>query len=596
MGKKKVTKKGGIYDVFVPNSGKAGAEILIVGEAPGDKEEFEKKPFVGESGVILQNVLGRHGLSRDDVYLANLCNYRPVGNKFTNLIDSEQLAEGLLALGDYIESFRPRVIIALGNYPLTYLTGKYKITAYRGSILPCTFGSNGNEEIKVVPTFHPAYVFRDRTKYPTFDFDIGRAIGELKINGFQYPEYNFRIDPKGLEREEITQFLCDNKDITLIASDIETVKNSMHILCIGFAWSATDAVVFPWNSENFGYIQRIIESNRHRLGFHFGTFDTQQIYHNGIQCDEYGFDTYVAQHCLEPELPRTLAYLCSVYTRQIYYKAEGRSSIPSGDDEDVETGPVDQKAWSGKFDKNKLYAYNGTDCCVTWDIARQQKEELDARDMILRKETYEYEMSLLPMLSEVSRIGLLIDPERFNLIKKALIQEWTDKQTLLDREVERPINVNSHPAITNLLYNELKLPSRYHKGHLSANADKLVGLLAVCREKLDELKTESAKAEWSKRYIIIYLIKRVREVRKLLSSYIKARLSDQGRIRSTFKVGPETGRLASQKFVDGSGLNAQTFTRDSVDVRDDIRELVTEEMEAALVSTLTEEDEEDEDD
>src|SRR5205807_10187792 len=132
-----------IGSIYVPDEGPKNASILFVGEAPGANEETEGRPFVGEAGNFLTTVLGRNGIQRESVRLANLCHYRPRDNKFVHLLDSSQLQAGIKELSAYIYENRPTVICALGNWPLYFLTGKHGKKAgsgifnWRGSILTC---------------------------------------------------------------------------------------------------------------------------------------------------------------------------------------------------------------------------------------------------------------------------------------------------------------------------------------------------------------------------------------------------------------------------------------------------------------------------
>src|SRR5438445_3043293 len=149
-----------ISNIYVPPSGPRDAKILFVGEAPGQEEVKQREPFVGESGNKLTTCLGRNGISREEVLLANLCPFRPPRNDFRALLGTPQLREGIAELTALIASTRPTVICALGNWPLYFLTGKHGkapgagILNWRGSILSCCIA--GLSDIKVIPTIHPA--------------------------------------------------------------------------------------------------------------------------------------------------------------------------------------------------------------------------------------------------------------------------------------------------------------------------------------------------------------------------------------------------------------------------------------------------------
>jgi len=133
--------------------------IMLVGEAPGAEEQGQGRPFVGRSGQLLERYLERNLVTRSQVKLANLSKYRPGTNhnKFEVLLGSTQLEDGLGELSEEIKRARPNVIIALGNWPLYYLTGKCGldktkpkpgsgILLYRGSRLPALPKFGGEDQ------------------------------------------------------------------------------------------------------------------------------------------------------------------------------------------------------------------------------------------------------------------------------------------------------------------------------------------------------------------------------------------------------------------------------------------------------------------
>ena len=95
---------------------------MLIGEAPGEEEEKEGEPFVGKAGTFLTRYLGRAGLERSDVYFGNLCQRRPLFNEFRNVLGSDELTTGLQILQDDIKRIKPNVIIALGNWPMYFLS------------------------------------------------------------------------------------------------------------------------------------------------------------------------------------------------------------------------------------------------------------------------------------------------------------------------------------------------------------------------------------------------------------------------------------------------------------------------------------------
>lgn len=557
------------YDKYIPDSGPEGSNILFVGEAPGETEYDRGTPFVGPSGDILRSCIARYGVEADSVRLANLCHYRPKNNDFKRLLSSQVLREGIRELGLYIRTHRPNIIVPLGAYPLKYLTGKIGIKKWRGSIIPYL----GDPTIKCIPTLHPAAVLRQRELYPIFDLDIKRILEDSLTPDFNLPKRQFVLNPTGLELEEWVQTLCA---ADTLAVDIETIKRSSRILCVGFAPSKDVGVcIVPAMASGRRAIERILMSDAKKV-FQLGNFDTIQLRDNGYQIhDPYGsqygrdyyWDTLYAQHVIAPELPRSLEFLTSIYTRQPYYKTVGRGTIPD-----------DEKGWSDKVEKQSLYEYNAQDCCCTFEVFEKQRAELlhPCNKNLLH--TFDFVMQTIPLAVHISQAGLPIDMERRELIERALVTKWAKRQAILDRLTGYTTNVRS-PKLKSILYDKdkLALPVRRNRtGGITTDEDAIVSLIAHCQSALENLKTDEARLPWRVRLGVCKTILEIRGIRQVLSNYIVkvqrtkvSRFSLDGRLRSMYKVGPETGRWAASKYVDGTGINAQTVPRDPIEIPDE---------------------------
>ena len=546
-----------ISKVYVPDEGPLDAKILFVGESPGEQEERERRPFIGDSGQLLMSCLARTGLSRESVRLANLCHYRPPGNKFEALVDTPQLKEGLSELERHISVYKPNVIVPLGSNPLRYLTGRNGIHVWRGSILTDTrYG------IKTIGTFHPSAVLRDRTLLPIFDADLFRIAEDGKFPELRLPERKFVIDPRGIELEEWVQYLENCEEFSV---DIESTRKgepgTKHILCVGFAPTPDLGIcIVNHGDQSFtNALDRILRSKARKV-FHFGTFDVTALdILNGYQTNNFTWDTLTAQHVLNAELPRGLDFLASVYTREPYYKTAGRESIPG-----------DTKEWGSKVDRQSLYVYNCRDACTTIEIKLEQDKELTGRD----REMFEYEMSLIPVGLSMSRNGLLCDMQRRADFEKAINIRWAKIQFLIDKVVGQPINVRS-PKLKDILYGQLKLPVRRNRDSgITTDEDAIVSLIGYCVDHIAELKTKAAQDEWNTKLLVLKSILEIRGLRQLRSNYLRSGVSGDNRIRSVYKFSStETGRAACEGFIDGTGVNAQTFPRSSVDVPDNLNEL-----------------------
>lgn len=132
-------------------SGSGDADVMIVGEGPGQQEDEQGLPFVGRSGQLLESLLGEIGMGRDDVYIANVVKCRPPGNRDPRQ-DEIDACKGYLRR--QMELIDPVVVVTLGNFSTKLLlhteTG---ITRMRGSAYEW-WGRY------LVPTFHPAAALR----------------------------------------------------------------------------------------------------------------------------------------------------------------------------------------------------------------------------------------------------------------------------------------------------------------------------------------------------------------------------------------------------------------------------------------------------
>lgn len=136
---------------LVFGEGAPHARLMFVGEAPGADEDLQGRPFVGAAGQLLNNLLGKLGLRREEVYIANIVKSRPPGNRDP---EADEIAACLPFLEQQIKAIRPRVIVTLGRIAAHALLGtKEPLTRLRGRW-------HRWHEIRVMPTFHPSYLLR----------------------------------------------------------------------------------------------------------------------------------------------------------------------------------------------------------------------------------------------------------------------------------------------------------------------------------------------------------------------------------------------------------------------------------------------------
>ncbi|MDX6407801.1 MAG: uracil-DNA glycosylase [Gaiellaceae bacterium] len=132
-------------------AGDASSDLMFVGEAPGFHEDKQGVPFVGAAGKLLEQLLAGIGLSREDVYIANVLKCRPPGNR-DPLPEEIQACES--HLWRQIELIEPRVVATLGNFATKLLSGRPTgITRVHGQEQEVTLGGR---RVLLYPIYHPA--------------------------------------------------------------------------------------------------------------------------------------------------------------------------------------------------------------------------------------------------------------------------------------------------------------------------------------------------------------------------------------------------------------------------------------------------------
>ncbi len=131
--------------------GNPNSPLMFIGEAPGGDEDLKGIPFVGKAGQLLNKMIAKMNLKREDVYITNIVKCRPENNR-------DPLPEEINTCSPYlveqIEIIKPKVIVTLGRFSGGFLTGMQGIKNYRGH----WFSYKG---IPLMPTFHPSYLLHN---------------------------------------------------------------------------------------------------------------------------------------------------------------------------------------------------------------------------------------------------------------------------------------------------------------------------------------------------------------------------------------------------------------------------------------------------
>lgn len=154
----------------VPGEGNPNADIFFIGEGPGKKEDELGRPFVGAAGKLLEQLLQHIGLTRNDVFIANVVKHRPPGNR-------DPLPEEALACWPYlakqVEIIQPKILVLLGRHSLARFLPGQVISQVHGKPLR-------KEETIYYPMYHPAAALYNGGLRETMFQDIARIPVILK--------------------------------------------------------------------------------------------------------------------------------------------------------------------------------------------------------------------------------------------------------------------------------------------------------------------------------------------------------------------------------------------------------------------------------
>ena len=149
--------------------GDSNADLMFVGEAPGFHEDQQGYPFVGQAGKLLDRLLGGIGLTRADVYIANVLKCRPPGNRDPAPDEIEACERHLFRQLELVE---PRLVATLGNFATKLLSGKpHGITRVHGAPQTATVGGRS---VTLYPLFHPAAALYTPAMLRTLEEDFAR--------------------------------------------------------------------------------------------------------------------------------------------------------------------------------------------------------------------------------------------------------------------------------------------------------------------------------------------------------------------------------------------------------------------------------------
>lgn len=311
----------------IPAEGPKNAKIAIVGEAGGSYENTQLRPFVGPAGGVLEHCMHAAGIIRSEVYITNVVKLQPKGNEiapYFNGAKGQFTFEGkqwVDALLEELQGVKPNVVGVCGATALCALTGKTKITKYRGYVL------EGVNQLKVIPLIHPAAALRGQY---VWRYLIATDLKKIKAES-GFPE--IRRPQRQLVTEfshvhEVLEWIEYFEKATRVCFDIEVLN--YELACISFSDTASTACSIPldhrWSESDEALIwrglQRVLGNPASTKVGQNLIFDIHFLLTKcGIEVKGPLEDTMVAHSVMFPELNKGLGFLVSLYGgSQAYYK------------------------------------------------------------------------------------------------------------------------------------------------------------------------------------------------------------------------------------------------------------------------------------
>ncbi len=516
---------------FVPSIGPLTAKIAFVGAAPNNIEASKGQPFLGATGEMFDDLLRQAGLTRSTVYLTNVIKTQQPANRTDSLIkfgrsgatETPAYREHLAMLAEELNMCQANIIAAMGNVPLYALTGKTGATLRRGSVYECTL-IPGRKVIAMNDLYstNRNYILRYNIAH-----DMRRVVEESEFPEVREVPRTYILKPSFLES---MAFLMKMKKEPVVAFDIE-VSNE-EVSCISFCGDPMEIISIPFTHdgdyftiEQEGHIWKAIASVlEDPAQSHVGqntTFDAWFLYTKlGIRVSNCE-DTMIAQNIVNPDFPKGLHFITSIYTKEPYYKDEGKASGGF-------YGSTNMQFWK----------YNAKDSAVTLESYYPLMNDLKT---MKNTSAYRRQVNIIPPLVAMSYHGVKVDVAGLREEARKDERQLEILQEELNKLVGHTLNPNSPKQLIQYFYVDKKHKPYLKQGRMTTDD---TALKRLARKGVLEAS----------------VIQEMRKIRKLKGTYHEMEFDEDDRLRSAFNpAGTRTGRLSSGKTIFGTGGNMQNI-------------------------------------
>lgn len=548
-----------------------GSRICLILEHPQvDELKTGKACLEGSQAAILGQCLGAADLTLSSVSALYIVPDRaniPPGfwtEKTGFTVDG---SSRLLDLKQELEDLNPNILVPMGEMALQALTGRKGALKWRNSILEATLVPGK----KCIPTLSPlmatrAYLYRyhiandlRRVNTESYTTELNLPVRNLIVQPFFEEAIAFLDQISTTTNEEWKQKLIfdickgstpkglqafiDCKTGQPCGVDIEVYKGE--VSCISFSphsgLSMSIAIDQRWTIEQEAIIWRKIDKY---LGdptipkiFQNGMFDVSFLwFKNSIITRGHLYDTMVLHNLNYPDFPKGLGFICSIYTREPFYKDDGKTWFN------------DLK--SGKGDIDTFYRYNAKDSAVLQDALPEILKEIDRYG---NTKTADFTRRLMQPLLYMAARGIRVNRTKLEDHKKDATKAQITAQAELDNLCGFSLNVASPKKCKEYFYETLG-----YKPITKLTKDKVTG----ARKSTPTTDNKAMKKLALRGCKEAKVVQTIRAYRKLIGTYLNIAFDSDDRLRCSWNIsGTNTGRLSSSATIFGTGSNLQNLPK-----------------------------------
>lgn len=501
----------------VPNN------IMVLGEAPGYREDELKKPFAGKAGQLLDSLLSEVGLPRESVYITNACRCRPPDNRTPSRTEIKACAHFMQL---ELKEVQPDYLLLLGNTALQAITGKSGIMSKRGTFIGEFHGA------KAFATIHPAAALRNPGWAPLLKADLQAFSRSVKGQN-EKPVTKVQLIRTEKALRKFTDLVAEVT--TPIAFDVETWgpgeegglrpwQPGGKILTVAFSWKPGESYVIAlehpsvqWSiPSSILYSALAVCLRGKKMVGHNAKFDMAWMRAKGVPL-ESSFDTLLAAHLLDENRPNGLKPLSRTFLGADLYEANIDFTKP--------------------HKLSSLAIYNGKDADYTLRLYHLFREELRKRPALLRL----FKFLVMPACNafvDIEANGFPVDMERLEERHQFILQEiektTAEMMKYVPKELAGGANFRSPLFLGRLFFGHLKLP-----------------ILVISQKSQRPSTAEAVLLKLKHMHPAVELLMTLRKWQKYESTYTRnwlarIRSAKQPRLFTSYNLsGTVTGRLSS---------------------------------------------------